>query len=205
MTDRLQQPLPGLTAQERMSGRVLPTPLVPPDNARRSAVLVLFFPVKDQPYVLLIKRVEDGKVHSGQISFPGGSTDRADASLMHTALREAYEETGIDRDAVQVIGSMSPLYIPVSNFQVFPFLGYLPEKPTNYQLSEQEVERVLEVPVDRLFRSGNKEFREIRPATMPQMILRVPVYKLDQDNLFVWGATAMMLSELEVIWTGNGW
>jgi 8-oxo-dGTP pyrophosphatase MutT (NUDIX family) len=197
---RLQQPLPGLTAQELMAGRVLAMPLAVPANARPSAVLCLLFPVQDDLHILLMKRMADNGAHSGQISFPGGRQEPADADPKATALREANEEVGIMAAEVEVIGALTPLYIPVSNFLVYPFVGYTKERPA-YNLSKHEVADIIEVPLSVLLHAGRKTVVDVTSPAVPQVIRNVKAYKL-ADGTIIWGATAMIISELEVVLQG---
>lgn len=194
----LARPLPGRAAQELMTGRVLPMPDAVPEDARPSGVLALIFPKEEELHVLFIRRTEDGRAHSGQISFPGGKQEQTDADLRVTALREAQEEAGILSSEVDLLGALTPLYIPVSNFMVYPFVGYSTAPPA-YSISEHEVAEVLEIPVSRLFGDAHKIITTVLPASRPEMQLSVPAYHLP-DGSFIWGATAMILSELEVLW-----
>lgn len=199
--DRLRRqlagPLPGRTAQERMTGRLRPMPEVIPDNARDSAVLQLLFPLNGELHLLLMRRTEDGRAHSGQISFPGGRHEPEDADFMMTALREAEEEVGIIASEVEVLGALTPLYIPVSYFMVHPFVAWSERRP-HYLPSKAEVSEILEVPVAHLFNPANKITTEVQPSAMPGVTFTVPAYNLPEGG-FIWGATAMMLSELEAI------
>ncbi len=201
LKDRLQQPLPGRDAQERMGARVKAMPTTVPADAKPSAVLCLFFLKEEEWNILFIKRTVDGNAHSGQISFPGGRQDPEDADLKATALREAHEEVGVMSADVTVIGSLTQLYIPVSNFQVFPFIGYSDRQP-NYNTSKSEVAYILEVPIKALFDEDNKITTEVRPSSMPGLVMKVPAYNLENDS-FIWGATAMILSELEEVINGS--
>jgi 8-oxo-dGTP pyrophosphatase MutT (NUDIX family) len=196
---QLQQPLPGRDAQERMAARVLPMPPQIPGNARNSAVLSLFFPLADALHMVLIQRTEDGGRHSGQVGFPGGRYEPSDADLSATALRETQEEVGVPSDAVTLLGGLTPLYIPVSNFMVHPFVGYTPQRP-DYVLSQDEVAGIYEVAVGELFLPERKIVTTVRPSSAPNLMLTVPAYTLT-DGPIIWGATAMMLSELEAVWT----
>lgn len=198
LRSRLLLPLPGREAQERMISRVRPMPDVIPDTARDSAVLQLIYPVDDDIRILFIRRTEDGRAHGGQISFPGGRHEPEDASLMITALREAEEEVGIVASEVEVLGALTPMYIPISFFMVHPFLAWSPRRP-EFLPSEHEVSEVIEISVMDLFNPSNKTVRDVWPASLPGLKLTVPVYQLPNDQ-FIWGATAMMLSELEAIW-----
>ncbi|XZF13121.1 NUDIX hydrolase [Chitinophagaceae bacterium MMS25-I14] len=195
---RLKQPLPGMRAQEKMAGRVLPMPEEIPADARSSAVLALLFPKEDLLNLLLIQRSVDGGAHSGQISFPGGRYELSDSSLEYTALRETNEEVGVDTASVSVLGALSRIYIPVSNFNVFPYVGFTPQKPNPYTLSRDEVADVLEIPLVQLFDPAHKTTADVRPSSRPGMLLRVPAYQLP-DGPMIWGATAMILSELETV------
>jgi 8-oxo-dGTP pyrophosphatase MutT (NUDIX family) len=198
LRSRLLLPLPGREAQERMVSRVRPMPDEIPATARDSAVLQLIYPVDNDIRILFIRRTEDGRAHSGQISFPGGRHEPEDASLMITALREAEEEVGIVGSEVEVLGALTPMYIPVSFFMVHPFLAWSPKRP-EFLPSKNEVSELIEVSISDLFNPSNKVTRDVWPSSVPGLKLSVPVYLL-QDDTFIWGATAMMLSELEDIW-----
>lgn len=169
-----------------------------PDDARQSAVLCLLFPIEEILNVLLIKRVEDGKPHSGQISFPGGRQDDIDKDLQETALRETFEEVGVPSADIEIIGALSELYIPVSNNNVHPFVGFTAECPT-CNISMDEVQYTLEVPLPELYNHNKKKVKEIRPSSHPELVIKTLAYEWDQDHT-IWGATAMMLAELEEIW-----
>lgn len=197
---RLQQPLPGRSAQERMTGRVVSMPLKVPDNAKPSAVLCLLFPQNDELYLLLMKRREDNTAHSGQVSFPGGRYDTTDADLKATALREAHEEIGILSSEVDILGALTPLYIPVSNYNVYPYVGYAKQKP-EYNLSHNEVSYTIEVPLSSLLHTERKVKTDVISPALPGVIRNVNAYKLE-DGTVIWGATAMIISELEAVLAG---
>jgi len=197
LRERLQQELPGAIGQERMAARVKPMPPQVPKNARPSAVLSLLYPVEDMLHLLLIKRVADGKAHSGQIGFPGGKSEPSDADLKYTALREAHEEVGIHSSQVDILGALTPLYIPVSNFQVYPFVAFANERPI-FNLSESEVSDILEIPVEELLHEDNKTVVNVTSPVMPEILRSVRAYKLKSGGI-IWGATAMIISELETV------
>lgn len=194
---RLAEPLPGTAAHELMAARVRPMPLVIPYDARPSAVLASIFFHRDQLHTLMIKRTEDGKAHSGQVSFPGGRQERSDADLAATALREAYEEVGIRPADVEILGGLTPLYIPVSNFLVHPFIGYMNKRPS-YRLNDKEVARVIEIPLRELLHPDRKTQIEVTSPADKSFIRTVPAYTLP-DGTIIWGATAMMFSEFQVL------
>ncbi|MCB0698331.1 MAG: CoA pyrophosphatase [Chitinophagales bacterium] len=197
----LQEPLPGVEAQNKMAARARMLPLEVPENVRQSAVLGLLYPQNDILNLLLIKRTEDGKPHSGQISFPGGRQDPIDKDLQETALRETFEEVGVPSGQIEVIGALSSLYIPVSNNNVHPFVGFASHRP-DYVLNADEVQYVLEVPLHELLTEEKKTIQEIRPSSMPHLTIKAPAYRWDDDHL-IWGATAMMIAELEEVLRAN--
>ncbi len=199
---RLQSKLPGNEAHSIMFPGIKDMPEQLPADVKLSAVMALFF-LKDNEWQLLtIKRTEDGKAHSGQVSFPGGRQDPSDEDAKDTALRETFEEIGVAPDAIDVIGALSPLYIVVSNFQVFPYVGILKENG-NYNISVNEVTRVLEIPLNDLFSSKAKVAVEVSSPAFPDIVRKVNAYQL-QDGTVIWGATAMMIAELEMIWKEIG-
>lgn len=202
LRERLAAPLPGFSAQERMIGRVIAAPPQVPATARLSAVMCLIYPAENNWQVLLMRRREDGHAHSGQVSFPGGKHEQEDETLLATALRETNEEVGIDPVHIDVLGPLSPLYIPVSNFHVFPFVGYTHTRPT-LSLSAQEVSYIIEVPLRWLTDDNNKITTNVTSPAVPGLIRNVRAYQL-ADGGIVWGATAMMLSEFEILLKESG-
>ena len=132
-----------------------------PPTARQSAVLILLFPKANDWHVVLTERVGSANdPHSHQISFPGGSLDAGDVSLEACALRETFEEVGIDPQTVKIIGKMTDLYIPVSNFHVHPFLAWT-KHPPQYIKQETEVKHVIEAPIPILEDINNHKSKEI--------------------------------------------
>ncbi len=194
---RLQQPLPGLTAQLRMTSmarlRRLRNGGVP-DDARPSSVLVLLYPYRSDIGFPVIRRPDYPGVHGGQVSLPGGKAEESDESLVYTALREAQEEIGIDPGQVHVIGQLTELYIPPSNFLVTPVVGFLPCRP-DFQADPEEVVEIMELTLSELTDPATKKRSRIRLPI--GLTLRVPSY--NNGGPVIWGATAMMLSELEQI------
>lgn len=195
---RLQEPLPGYAAQNKMASLRRKGPFEVPDTARESAVMGLLYPDNDLLNLLLIRRVEDGKAHGGQISFPGGRKDPEDNSLQETALRETFEEVGVPSEQIEILGGLSSLYIPVSNSNVFPYIGFAHERP-EYTINPTEVQYTLEVTLEELFHPEKKTITEIRPSSMPEITIKVPTYLWDADHK-IWGATAMMIAELETVY-----
>lgn len=167
-----------------------------PNHAKRAATLALLYPENDDFNIALMKRVTNSKdKHSGQVSFPGGKVEESDRDLEHTALREAEEELGIPQTAVTILGKMTDVYIPVSNFLVYPFIGFTAIKP-NFELQKSEVQRIVEAPLSALL---NKANRKTTNLTLPNNITLEGVPYFDVNGNVVWGATAMMLSEFTAI------
>lgn len=161
-----------------------------PGKPRQASVLVLLFPTEAGLTLVLTRRSEnEHDVHSGQISLPGGAHE-ADETPVQTALRETQEELGITA-SVQIIGSLSTLYIPPSDFEVHPFVGYVDARPA-WQPDPAEVVEVMECPVAWLF---DDERKVVEDWDLYGLQLRIPWYNV--HGYRVWGATAIMLSEFE--------
>lgn len=165
-----------------------------PDSPRLAATLTLLYPQDNESgnlALVLIKRTPDPGVHSGQIAFPGGSREEADPDFVATALREACEELGVC-DPVEVLGTLAPVYIGPSNFEVHPVVGYLPQRPA-WHPHPDEVAEVIEFPLRALVddRLKREELWELRG-----LALTVPFYFVDGRHK-VWGATARILTEFE--------
>lgn len=185
--------LPGPEAQYRMAHVGRRHAPAPPPNARLASVLALFFPKNEAWHLVLIERVTNrDDRHSGQISFPGGRYEEADGSLADTALREAEEEVGVDAGKVEILGRLTELYIPVSNYRVSPFVGFVDFQP-RFRPEVAEVAGVLEVPYTLLADPCAVQYTDLR-VTENITLRGVPYYNV--FGKMVWGATAMMLSEL---------
>ncbi len=157
---------------------------------RQAAVLALLFPLENATGILLTKRKETLSKHAGQISFPGGKQE-AHESLPETALRETEEEIGLPQHNIDMLGALSPLYINVSNFCVYPFLGALHDMPTALVPQDTEVERILKVPLQNL---ADPAVQKEKIWTLRGQQMTIPYYAYEQET--IWGATAMMLAEL---------
>lgn len=193
-------------------------------NPRLSAVLVLLYPgdagstmpagqtsFVDAPSsensspplsnlkIVFIRRGEYVGIHSGQIAFPGGRYEDDDADLCETAMREAEEEIGVSRDSYEIIGQLSDLYVPPSNFLVRAFVAYAPRRPS-YIPDPREVQEVIELDFSHFFNSTNIKVKDF-PAHNSLNNTSAPYF--DVEGVTIWGATAMMLTEL-VDLTVNG-
>lgn len=197
LKERIIRPLPGFEAQRKMSKRLYrPQASEAPDHARESAVLILLLEENQELNVVLIMRTNDGGAHSGQIAFPGGKKEPEDISYIATALREAQEEIDLNDEEVHIIGSISPLYIPVSNFVVYPIIAYS-DKDILLTKSDTEVAEILTIPLKSLFDA--KQDTIINIHTPVEGKIEIAAYIIN-ESVIVWGATAMILSELESMW-----
>jgi len=161
-----------------------------PGSPRLAAVLVLLFPVDGILTFPLMRRPEYEGVHSGQISLPGGSQENGE-TFEQTALRETREEFGVI-EPVEILGALTPVYVPPSDFEIHPMVGYLPEHPV-WTPDPREVAELVEAPLDLLLDESVKGHEE---RLLDGGIKRIiPFYRVGAYQ--VWGATAAMLSELE--------
>ncbi len=162
-------------------------------NPRNAAVMMLFYPKEAYTHIALILRPEYEGVHSGQIALPGGKVETFDRSYTDTALRETQEEVGVIVNTVNVVKPLTKVYIPPSNFWVHPFLGFTEKRP-HFVLQEEEVAKVIEVPLEELLSDRNVTSQKL--TTSYAQNIEVPSFQL--NGYTVWGATAMMLSELKI-------
>jgi len=159
---------------------------------KESAVLMLLYPKGIEMNVLLIERATYEGVHSGQVGFPGGKYEREDVDLLHTALRETEEEVGIGSKDIQVLQSYTKIYIPPSNFYVQPYLG-ISNTELSFSPNASEVANIIELPLRLLFQ--DQIVKEVALETSYSSWTHVPAFRY--NDYIIWGATAMMLSELK--------
>jgi 8-oxo-dGTP pyrophosphatase MutT (NUDIX family) len=188
---RLTQPLPGLDAQMTMSPPIRGRKVFVPPNVRKSAVMVLLYPHQGSWYIPFMRRAKDGRVHSGQVSFPGGRKEPDDPDFTYTALRETHEEFGIPPEQVEILGPLTELFIPPSNSLVYPRVGFMPHRPV-FQPDEREVAGIIEVPVDEFFNPAVRANHQVE--VFGGHYIEAPGYTVNQQHL-IWGATAMMMAE----------
>lgn len=194
LLDALTRPLPGLEAQLTMapSPRVGWDPLKVPDGTRTGAALVLVYPHNDTFVMPLTVRASSLRNHTGQVSLPGGRVDEGE-TIEAAALREAEEEIGVARGSVRVLGRLTPLHIPVSNFLLHPVVGFVPARP-QFLRAEWEVARIIEPTLAQLREPATIK-REVRHRTTAGETIQIDVPFYDVDSEKVWGATAMVLAE----------
>ncbi|GAA4456594.1 CoA pyrophosphatase [Rurimicrobium arvi] len=193
----LKAPLPSKEALKMMFPNIKAMPDKLPPTVKESAVMALLFPEDGEWHLLAIRRTEDGHAHSGQIGFPGGRREPEDPDLLTTALRETFEEVGIESSRIRVAGQLSPVYVVVSNFNVSPFVGFI-DDVDNLSLSASEVQSVLRIPLRELFAPESKTQTEVVSPAFPDIKRIVNAYRI-AGNTIIWGATAIMIAELELV------
>ncbi len=212
LREALSRPLPGLPVQMDMATRPRPGTdrvLDPSLECRRAGVLVLLYPVgrathlrgashvaKDNLCLVLTRRTDALDNHRGQISFPGGSLDPGETAPA-AAIREAWEELGVNGNGLEVLGSLSPLYIPPSGFCIYPTVAYALRRP-DFTPNPTEVAEVLEVSLAHLLDPATRQEETWELRGQP---VRVPFYVVGHHK--VWGATAMVLCELLTVVRGS--
>ncbi len=189
----LQQPLPGSAAQNEMAPALRQSQPRPTDHPRQSAVLELLHLTPQGISLIFTVRPVYLKHHGGQVSFPGGGFETVDATYADTALRETEEELGIGTRDVKILGKLTPLFIAPSQNLVHPYVGWLPHLPPLHP-DPVEVASVVTVPLVRLLDSSTVSVYHWRRDGQE---LTAPSYRVGETS--IWGATAMMLSELLVV------
>ena len=197
LKERLEKELPGEDAQFLMAPfsreRIKE---ISEENyfPKKSAVLILLFPHENSIHTVLIQRPEYIGVHSGQVAFPGGKFEESDIELNKTALREASEEVGINSQNIEIIGNLTDIYINPSNFLVRPFIAYANQRP-DFIANVHEVQKIIQVD---LFCLNDKKIKAQKPILHSDGLkVKTPYYEI--EGLTIWGATAMMISELNVV------
>jgi 8-oxo-dGTP pyrophosphatase MutT (NUDIX family) len=194
---KLLHTLPGLSAQLKMAPPSREKTMDAPIDARLGGVMIVLFLKNNEWYILLMRRTNDGGTHSGQISFPGGKYDEQDGTITYTAIRELHEEMGIAKEQLTILGTLTPLYIPPSNFLITPTLC-LWHTLDALKPSYAEVQEVLEIPLSTLYNANTKTQEEVYRSDDKNIIMVAPIYKIN-DHDKIWGATAMVISELEYL------
>lgn len=167
--------------------------MVPPP--KQSAVLMLLFLQHSEWHTAFMLRPERQGVHSNQLSFPGGKWELSDASLEHTAMRETYEEVGVQVPQHCIAGDLTQVYIPPSHFLVKPFVAVLPEAPT-FTINPDEVSELLVQPLSFFLSAHRVVEREmLLPST--SQVVKIPTF--DVQGKLLWGATAMMVQEFRML------
>jgi len=184
----LSQTLPGSVSHKKMLplNRILTASYEEQKSIKHSSVLLLLFIEKNELHAILIKRPEHMKHHAGQIALPGGRIEKGETAL-ETALRETSEEIGISSNQIEILGSLSELFVQVSRFQIHPFVGWLNKTP-EFVINKNEVEKTISFPVKLI----KNVIDEVELNTISGL-LKVPCIQFEEE--IIWGATAMILLE----------
>ncbi|HEX8268633.1 MAG TPA: CoA pyrophosphatase [Flavobacterium sp.] len=193
-----KESLPGEDAHLKMAPPERKTRMAELDHAllnpRKAAVLMLVYPRENRAHLALILRNTYNGVHSSQIAFPGGKVESSDPDYGYTALRETHEEVGIPPEAITLVKAFTEVYIPPSNFMVFPFLGYTLTEPQFIE-DPAEVAGMVELPLESFL--DDRIIVDKQMDTSYSKSIFVPAFKIGEHH--VWGATAMILSELKEV------
>lgn len=197
----LEKNLPGLAYQAKMAPATRMDNYNPnPDGAHKGGVLLLLYYKNSKLQITFIKRAKDGGAHSGQIAFPGGKFEESDKTIIETAKRETFEEIGVDTKQLEILGSLTTLYIPVSNYIVHPVVGFVRNVP-EFVANESEVSEIIISPLDFFLDDSNIGNGEVKLELLQTVSdfrrIKTPFYKLNGN--VVWGATAMIMSEFSEI------
>ena len=196
--EALKNPLPGFVAHAELAPyRKANAYYLKDTKPKLASTLVLLFPDENNIlHFVLIKRPQYNGVHSNQYALQGGKKE-GNENKEETALRETQEEIGIKRNEIQIIGKLSEIYVPPSNFLIFPFIGYCSSAPL-FTADQNEVDEIIEVQLDELFK--NNVVKTTKKSIVHQgQKFNMSVPFLDLNGRDVWGATGAILNELKVI------
>jgi len=157
---------------------------------RKSAVMIILFGEADDLSTLYIKRPDYDGHHGGQMAFPGGKSEKIDQSIQETAIRECFEEVGVRVAPSDIVGALSPLYIPVSNMDVYPYVAYFPQLPEQH-LDAREVAFTVSAQLSHLVLPDTICLKEM---LINNIAVTIPYYSVSGQE--IWGATAMITAEL---------
>ena len=164
-------------------------------NFKKAGVFILLHHSENQFWITLTQRHNYKGAHGGQVSFPGGKAEKIDKSELQTALRETEEEVGVSANKIEILGPLSELYIPVSKFMVYPFIGYSREIPS-YERQVSEVAEIFHFSLKRLTSKDAVTFERIK-ANDNVVLTNIPAFK--HGEKIIWGATALIMNELREI------
>jgi 8-oxo-dGTP pyrophosphatase MutT (NUDIX family) len=200
LKQRLSKPLPGIEAQYEMAPNTrgkFPIHELKEGTYRKSAVMMMIYKDGNDLYLPLTKRQNYNGKHSGQISLPGGKFEETDMSLQNTALRELSEEIGVTSH-IEIVGALTPLYIPVSHFLVQPFVGVYQKEDIEFNTNSREVKELL--PLELALLEKINQIKKEGIVKGDGYHLHTPYFELNGE--VVWGATAMILNEFSKLLNG---
>ena len=192
LSKRLGEQLPGNAAHKIMMIKSKRLTFNEDQKKKPAAVLILLYPIDNDWYFFLTKRTNIVEHHKGQISLPGGMIEKNE-SYKNAALRETHEEIGVAIDEINIIGSLTPFYVPVSKFKIFPFVGWAVKKPKTVMHSI-EVERIFSPSIKNLML---KKMKKEKKGILTDKSITIPYYDLDGE--VVWGATSVILAEFKMV------
>ena len=195
LTQQLIKDLPGKKSHEIMKVSFEDLTIKNNQSLKKSscaAVLICLFPDRSGWNFFLTRRSDHVTTHKGQISLPGGMIKKEE-SPKDASLRETYEEIGIHSKSIKIIGELTPIYVPISNFKVYPFIGWINKKP-NIILQKGEVSKIFSISIKDLVNDENLK-KEIRYFNEKKAV--VPYFHL--KNQKIWGATSLIISEFKFI------
>lgn len=159
-----------------------------------AAVLVPIFCKDGEYHILFTQRSDQVAHHKGQISFPGGARSKIDGTLLDTALRESWEEVGLEAKDVEIVGQLDSTPTATSSFNILPFVAFIPY-PYKFTLSQYEISEIFSVPISALLRKANR--REERYSSGNQVFVG---YCYEYEGRVIWGATAQIVRQFLEIW-----
>ena len=192
LSKRLGEQLPGKVAHKVMMIKSKRLTFNEDQEKKPAAVLILLYPIDNEWYFFLTKRTNIVEHHKGQISLPGGMIEKNE-SYKNAALRETHEEIGVAIDEINIIGSLTPFYVPVSKFKIFPFVGWAVKKPKTVMHSI-EVERIFSPSIKNLML---KKMKKEKKGILTDKSITIPYYDLNGE--VVWGATSVILAEFKMV------
>lgn len=195
LSEKLKETLPGANAHKKLAPVNRASSIEYKEGHKKAAVLITLFQHQDEWNTMVITRASHPlDKHKGQIGFPGGSIE-PNESIQQAAVREFEEEIGISSDNISLIGELTPIYIPVSNFKVYPVVATLNFDPNEVQLQASEVEKIHLLPITELLKDTTIQTTKVYAG---KHTIKIPAFCI--QDIIIWGATGMMMNEfLEIL------